>query len=71
MDSFEALDAAYTYCRQRLAAVRAPDFSLPTPCTEWTARDLLNHPMGGQRRHLMLLNGASAAEVEASRRDDT
>ncbi len=70
MDSIDALDTACTYCRLRLAAVRASDFSLPTPCTEWTVRDLLNHLLGGQRRHLMLLNGASTAMAEASRHDD-
>ena len=70
MDSIDALDTACTYCRLRLAAVRASDFSLPTPCTEWTVRDLLNHLLGGQRRHFMLLNGASTAMVEGNRHDD-
>ena len=60
----DALDAACSYCRHRLAAVRAGHFGLPTPCTEWTVRDLVNHVLGGQRRYLMLLAGASTAEVE-------
>jgi hypothetical protein len=46
MDSFDALDTACTYCRQRLAAVRASQFSLPTPCAERTVRDLLNNLLG-------------------------
>jgi uncharacterized protein (TIGR03086 family) len=70
MDSFDALDGACGYCRARLAAVRASHFSLPTPCTGWTVRDLVNHVLGGQRRYLMLLAGASTAEVEATRHHD-
>lgn len=66
----DALDEAHDYFRERLAAVRVSHLELPTPCAGWDVRDLLNHILGGQRRYLMLLNGASTAEVEATRQDD-
>jgi uncharacterized protein (TIGR03086 family) len=70
MDAFDALDDAHGCFRRRLAAVRVSHLSLPTPCAEWNVRDLLNHVLGSQQRHLMLLNGASTAAVEATRQED-
>lgn len=70
MDAFDALDQAHDYFRKRLVAVRVSHFDLPTPCAGWNVRDLLNHVLGGEKRYLMLLNGASTAEVEATRQDD-
>jgi uncharacterized protein (TIGR03086 family) len=33
------------------------DWDRPTPCTEWTVRDLLNHMVGGQRRFAAMVRG--------------
>lgn len=33
------------------------DWDRPTPCSEWTVRDLLNHLVGGQRRLAAMARG--------------
>lgn len=45
----------------------AGDWGRPTPCTEWDVHGLVNHVTGGNVRYRMLLDGADAVEVEASR----
>jgi uncharacterized protein (TIGR03086 family) len=46
----------------RLRAVRAEQWSAPTPCTEWNVRQLTTHMFQGNRGYLRLLNGGDAAE---------
>ena len=70
MNAFEALVAANDEFARWLRLVTADDWHRPTPCTEWDVRDLVNHVIGGARRHAMLLRGASAEEVDATRADD-
>jgi uncharacterized protein (TIGR03086 family) len=70
VEAFEALDAACRHFRRRLVIVRPDHAGLGTPCTDWSVRDLLNHMVGGQRRYIMLLNGATTVEVEATRDHD-
>jgi uncharacterized protein (TIGR03086 family) len=50
----------------RLRQVRDDQWSLPTPCSEWTVRELANHVVNGGRMASRLLDGATAAEVVAS-----
>lgn len=70
MDAFDILDVGRAHFRQRLVAVLPEQVATPTPCIEWTVRDLMNHVIGGQRRYIMLLCGASTAAVEATRKRD-
>src|SRR5689334_21668091 len=42
-----------------VAAIRADQWDLPTPCSEWTVRQLLNHLVGGQRLNTRVLSGES------------
>jgi uncharacterized protein (TIGR03086 family) len=35
----------------------------PTPCADWSVRDLVNHLVAGQRAFAMLLRGEALAEV--------
>ena len=70
MDGFEALAIANAEFEQRLRLITADDWSRATPCTEWDVHDLVNHVIGGNVRHAMLLRGASAAEVDAKRSED-
>jgi uncharacterized protein (TIGR03086 family) len=41
----------------RLAAVTRDQWTLPTPCTEWTVRDLVDHVTGGNRWAVAVLDG--------------
>ena len=52
---------------RRLRLVGPDDWWRPTPCSEWEVRALVNHVVGGCVRHQMLLHGAQAHEVEATR----
>ena len=57
----------------QLRTVRDDQWSLPTPCSEWTVRQLANHIASGGTILPMLLAGATAEEVMAHRmahRDD-
>ena len=70
MNNFEALAVANAEFERRLRLVTADGWDRPTPCTAWDVRALVNHVVGGSIRHTMLLRGASAAEVEATRDQD-
>ena len=67
MDAPDALSTARTEFRSRLADVTADDWARQTPCPDWDVRALVNHVIGGNRRYVMLLHGASADEVNATR----
>jgi uncharacterized protein (TIGR03086 family) len=49
---------------RRVAAVSADGWSAPSPCSEWTVRDLVAHVIGVHRRVIATLEGADATEVE-------
>lgn len=55
----EALDAT----GQLVVGVRGEQWSDPTPCTDWTVRDLVNHLVAGNR----LLSGLLRGEPSPSR----
>jgi uncharacterized protein (TIGR03086 family) len=67
VDGIDALRAANRGFERRLRLVRDDDWQAPTPCTEWDVRALVNHVIGANRRYTMLLHGASAMEVKATR----
>lgn len=46
----------------RLAGVDPSAWSAPTPCTEWTARQVADHVVATHRRVLAALHGGEAAE---------
>lgn len=47
---------------RRLRAVRAEQWALPTPCTEWNVRQLVNHTTRGNLNYVRLLDGGTSAE---------
>lgn len=59
----EALSLAHTEFAQRLALVRESHLDLPTPCTDWSVRDLVVHVVGGYRLYEDRLDGDPVADV--------
>jgi len=47
----------------RVHAVRSEQWDLPTPCTEWDVRTLVNHVVGENRWAVPLFGGGTIAEV--------
>lgn len=45
-----------------LRTVRAQQWAWPTPCTEWTVRQLVNHMARGNLNYVHLLQGGSSAD---------
>lgn len=70
MDIFEALDLSKKEFAKRLAAVQPQDWDLPTPCSEWRVRELVNHVVGGCRMYTMLLNGTTPPDLAQLRSMD-
>jgi uncharacterized protein (TIGR03086 family) len=48
---------------ERVAAVRDDQWDLPTPCTEWSVRDLVNHVVGEDRWTSPLMRGQTIEQV--------
>jgi uncharacterized protein (TIGR03086 family) len=59
LDELSAAEASWAICRNVLHAVTADDQDLPTPCSEYTAHDLVEHLM----RSLRGLGGMAGAEI--------
>jgi len=70
MDSIEALRRARDEFESRLVQVSADQWLLPTPCSEWTVSDLVNHMLLATRMGFQLLTGVSREEVLAGLDDD-
>ena len=62
-DALTYLRLATDLFADRLAAVTPEQWTLPTPCTEWTVRDLVEHVTGGSRWAVALLDGRTAADA--------
>jgi uncharacterized protein (TIGR03086 family) len=59
MDDFELMDLAHAEFERRLLLVGDDQWGLPTPCTEWSVRDLVNHVVSGGRMYALMLDGCS------------
>jgi uncharacterized protein (TIGR03086 family) len=70
MDAFETLDRSRVEFRRVLAGVTHEHWTLSTPCEGWDVRELVNHVLGGNVRYTMLLHGAAAGELAATRSAD-
>jgi len=49
----------------RVEGIGAPQWSAPTPCTDWTVRELVSHVIGTHRAVHANVRGEPAAEVDA------
>ncbi|MEV4532482.1 TIGR03086 family metal-binding protein [Asanoa sp. NPDC049518] len=47
----------------QVARIRPDQWSAPTPCTDWTVRELVNHLVYEDRWSVPLINGASLGSV--------
>ena len=70
MDAIEALRRSRHEFESRLRQVGPNQWEQPTPCTDWTVHDLVNHVLLGTRMSVQLLAGASADEVLSGFGDD-
>ena len=70
MNGAEALERSGRGFRQRLVEVESDDWARPTPCDQWSVRDLVNHVVGGNFRYVMILAGESADAVLRTREQD-
>jgi uncharacterized protein (TIGR03086 family) len=60
MDDVEGLarfDRAVAAAGAVFDGVKAEQWGDPTPCSEWTVRDLMNHVVGGTRQFISLMSG--------------
>jgi hypothetical protein len=67
MTPFEALELSRAEFERPLDNIRASQWSLPTPCPDWSVWALVNHVVGGICRYTSLLHGATAEAVDATR----
>jgi uncharacterized protein (TIGR03086 family) len=70
MEPMEALARADAQFARVIGAVTVDDLDAPTPCEEWSVRDLLRHVIGGNRMSVVLLEGGSREDAIAVFRDD-
>ena len=68
MEPLDALALARSEFARRLRLVTDGDWQRPTPCDDWTVRDLVVHVVGGDRMSAALLRGASREEATAIRK---
>jgi uncharacterized protein (TIGR03086 family) len=57
----DALAQALDDHEHLVAEVGPQQWTLPTPCTEWSVRDLVNHFVGGNRLYTEILHGDDQA----------
>jgi uncharacterized protein (TIGR03086 family) len=62
-DLGEIYRASMQWWAGRVAAVSDDQWDLPTPCTEWSVRDLVNHVVGEDRWTSPLMRGQTIEQV--------
>lgn len=64
MHHLEALSLAHTEFAQRLAQVGNDHWDLPTPCSDWSVRQLVDHVVGGYPLYMDRLGGDPVTDVD-------
>ncbi|MEV5528271.1 TIGR03086 family metal-binding protein [Streptomyces prunicolor] len=57
IQGIEVLTRSHDYLREVVAAVPETAWAAPTPCTEWTVRQVLNHARIDQQAYGLVLTG--------------
>ena len=57
IQGIEVLTGSHDYLREVIAAVPGSAWSAPTPCSEWTVRQVLNHARIDQQAYGLVLTG--------------
>lgn len=70
MDALDAHDAAAADLEAKAALLELSKLDAPTPCEDWSVRDLLQHVAGGNKMTVMLLDGASKEDALAAMQAD-
>ena len=70
MEAVDALMIANAEFATRLKQVTSEHWDLPTPCTEWNVRALVNHVLLGTRMSVQILSGMPRDEVISYLNDD-
>jgi uncharacterized protein (TIGR03086 family) len=65
MDAVEAIELSQAEFERRLREVAEDQWAWPTPCDQWSVRDLANHVVVGSRMYVALLDGCSSQEAAA------
>ena len=63
MDTAELFRNSVAAWLQRVEAIGPADWDRPTPCTDWSVRDLVNHVVGEDRWTVPLIQGQTMADV--------
>jgi uncharacterized protein (TIGR03086 family) len=66
MDMLELLAKARPEARRRIAAIGTNQWDLPTPCTEWRVRDIVNHLILGEVTAPLFLENEPLEGLEES-----
>lgn len=72
-DPHESLAAALSGTERLVAAIGPGEWGLPTPCTDWSVRDVVNHLVGGNLLFVRVLGGEALPpreELVAAARTD-
>jgi uncharacterized protein (TIGR03086 family) len=65
MDAVDAIELSQWEFERRLREVRDDQWTWPTPCEQWTVRDLVNHVVAGAEMYVAMLGGCSREEASA------
>jgi len=59
VDELARFDRAVVAAGAVFDGVKVEQWGDPTPCTEWTVRDLVNHSVAAARMYVLMLDGCS------------
>jgi uncharacterized protein (TIGR03086 family) len=70
LDELSAAEASWAICRQMMLAVTPDTKELPTPCSEFTVHELVEHLMGSLRALGAMAGADVPADIDAASAED-